>query len=468
MSHFSPLTLFVAALAAAGAAPVRAGSVYDDLTAESLPSTADAPVFAASGAGVGLAVAQALARNPQIALAASDVAAARADRFGAVGGFLPRIEAWATYTDAALRNDSINAFQETDGLSTGVTFSQPVFQGFTAVNRYREAKARLLQSELTEAQTRELVALDAARAHAAVTLARRIALHRTENLRLVARQLEIAAARMKAGAQSRTGVEQARMRKAQAQVLLQQANARRAAEEAAYRRVVGAPPADVLDEDGAEDAFGLRSLNEALAVAAQENPFLVAAEKSLAAAKYAKRAAKGDFSPSVSIDGSYVNRANGSQAALGRQDTEYQLLARMRVPIFDQGRNIAALRRASADSQRQAAQLADARLAVEETVSRTWMEIEAARLRVAAALEAREAAALSVKGLQLEYTAGRRSVIDVLDGQRDLVDAEISLSQAAFDLRAARYEIAATAGRLAGAARATSAAHEASINGEDG
>ena len=86
------------------------------------------------------------------------------------------------------------------------------------------------------------------------------------------------------------------------------------------------------------------------------------------------------------------------------------------------------------------------RLAVDETVMRSWRQLVEAEAKRVAARQGIEAAQESVKGLQLEYEAGQRSVIDVLDGQRDLVQAQINLSQAEFDLRSAQHELAAATG----------------------
>lgn len=398
-----------------------------------------------TGETVIAAIKAALEHNPQIDIAESRRDSSKADQFRALGQFLPEIEATAAYADDSWRSKTLQTLQDRDGTTVGVTAVQPVFQGLATINRFREARARLNEADLSLLSTRQQIALEAARAHAGVVLARAIVEHRVENLMLVNRQFEIADQRQKAGAQSRTGVEQARMRRAQAQVDLGQARAALAEREAAYARITGRQAPAEFARDNSDRTGDLSSLDEAMELAREFNPAISAAEASWKAAKHAKNAAIGDFAPRVTLEGSYFRRF-GEDQMLAADDEEYQLVARMRMPIFRQGRNIAGLKSAGASVSAEQAQMVTTRLAVDETVMRSWRQLVEAEAKRVAARQGIEAAQESVKGLQLEYEAGQRSVIDVLDGQRDLVQAQINLSQSEFDLRSAQYELAAATG----------------------
>lgn len=401
------------------------------------------------GESVDFAVRSAIAHNPNIESAAALVRAASADRLQAVGAFLPSVEATATYTDEAWRNGSQNTLNANDGFTLGISVRQPIFQGLSNINRLREANSLLDQSKYSQDGAIEQIAFTAAQAHAAVIRARQISSHRRKNLALVKKQFEITEARMKAGAQSRTGVEQARMRMAQAEGALEESLAVLAASESAYSRIVGHEPPFTMHSDDDEETLSFDTMDDALSAALANNPQLNAARKSVSAARYAKLAARGAWGPNVSLEGNFFK--NPSTELNTIEEDEFQIIARARVPIFAQGTNHAALRRASSQVMGQHAQLRDTRLFIEETISRSWQQLVTSRARTEAALKSSKAAERSVEGLQIEYEAGRRTVIDVLDGQRDLVDTEISLSQAQFDLRVSRYELAATAGLLSSA-----------------
>ena len=422
----------------------EAASIY---TAFEKKETTDA-ANADDGETVAVAIMAALSHNPRVDIANAQLDAAKAERLRAFGQFLPNIEASASYTNDDLRSSTLQTLQDQDGTTVGVTASQPIFQGLSALNRYRESKARLTQSDFALLAARQDTALEAARSHAGVVLARAIVDHRIENLSLVTRQFQITEKRMKAGAQSRTGVEQARMRQAQAQVDLAQARAVVAGGEAAYERIVGHAPPPALVQNSEEEVVSFSSLEEAQSIALDNNPSLNAAREAVKAVEHAKSAAKGDFAPTLALEGSYFKRFGEDSMLTSQQDEEYQLVARMRMPIFQQGRNIAGLRSAGATVTEQRGQMTNTQLGVTEFVARSWRQLIEVSARRIAANSGIDAAALSVKGLQIEYEAGQRTVIDVLDGQRDLVNAYINLSQAEHDFVIAQYELATATGLI--------------------
>lgn len=441
------IAVLTLALAGFAACEARAQSLYAP------PEDKVSEDAAEAGETVRDAIGAALDFAPQIDVAQSQRRAAGAEQFRALGGFLPNVEASLSYTDDSLRSDTLATLTDRNGTTLGLSVSQPVFQGLAVVNRYRAARARHAQAGHGVLSAREETALDAAQAHAGVVLAREVVAHRLENLSLVGQQFKAAERRMQAGAQSRTGVEQARMRQAQAQVDLGQARAFLAEREAAYERLTGhAPPVELAPDmtpDPAADGYELDDLQTALNAARADNPAINAARAGVKAARLDKNAARGDFAPQLSIEGNYFRRYGEDEIA-AQDDEEYQIIARMRMPIFAQGRNVANLRASAATAAQENARLTGAELAVQETVTRSWRQLGEAEARRLAAEMAIDAAALSVRGLQIEYEAGGRTLIDVLDGQRDLVIAKISLSQAEHDFRAILYELAAATGRLAG------------------
>ncbi|WP_428409304.1 TolC family protein [Hyphococcus sp.] len=420
-----------------------AGSVYD-----AFEGAAPVDLEAQGPETVIGAIRDALRHNPDIRAAAAREDAARAERFRALGGFLPDVEAVASYTDDRWRSDGFELRNESEGATVGVTAVQPLFQGLSAFNRFRAARARVSQSELALLSAMQQTALDAARAHASVILARKIVDHRIENMGLVNQQLTVTGKRAEAGAQSRTGVEQARMRLAQAQVDLGEARANLARVEAAYTRIVGRAPAAELTADDSDLASLFASVEDALAIARDNNPAIAAADAAAEAARHDKSAAVGVLAPQLTLEGSYFKRYGEDPLIAAQEDEEYQLVARMRMPLFRQGNNIANVRSAGASVAQQEAQMTATLLAVEEIVSRAWRQLAQAKARRAAATSGIEAARQSVKGLNMEFNAGQRSVIDVLDGQRDLVIAQINASQADYEVRITQYELAAATGTI--------------------
>ncbi|MAW82419.1 MAG: hypothetical protein CMI63_19450 [Parvularcula sp.] len=441
---------FLSVLCVLALAPVRVsyaddtvGSVYD-----AFEGAAPIDLEAQGPETVIGTVRDALRQDPELRAADARKAAAKADRFRALGGFLPDIEATASYTDDRWRSDGFEFRNESEGATVGVTAVQPLFQGLSAINRFRAARARVSQSELALLSALQQTALEAARAHAGVILAREIVDHRIENMGLVNQQLTVTDKRAQAGAQSRTGVEQARMRLAQAQVNLGEARANLARAEAAYARITGHAPAADLVADDSDLGSLFASIEDALTIARENNPAIAAADAAAKAARHDKSAAAGAIAPQLTLEGSYFKRYGADPLIASQEDEEYQLVARMRMPIFRQGNNIANVRSANASIVQQEAQTTATLLAVEEIVRRAWGQLTQAKARRTAAQSGIEAARQSVRGLDMEYSAGQRSVIDVLDGQRDLVIAQINASQAEYEVRVSQYELAAATGTI--------------------
>lgn len=402
--------------------------------------------------------------DPRAELAQAATKIARSDAISQLSDFLPTIEGTVSYTDDNLRSSSLDTLQERDGTTLGVTVSQPVFQTFSDINRYRAARKGVEQQKYLEVDTRNQIALSAARAHAATIFYRDVVSSRNGNIKLLSRQQDVARRRMEAGAQSKTGVEQALMRRDQAIVDLEQTRATLVSSEAAYQRIIGHRPPEHLAEDDGHLFDDFDVLETAIGAGMQNSPALNAARYGADAAHLGVAAAKGDFGPKMFVEGSYLNRLR-QQTGLTRED-EYQVVARMRVPIFSGGRNIGAHRRASARYAQSKAEYTNASLALRETIERSWRQMQLAKTRGMIASRAVGSAERAVKGLEIEYEAGRRNVIDVLDGQRDLVNAQIGRSQADFDFRMAGYEMLATIGVLADINSAVASAPKSEIESE--
>lgn len=398
------------------------------------------------------AIAAALRHNPQIEIGEADTASAEADRFGAFGRLLPSVSASISASDEDWRSNDLNRLRAEDGITYSLEFSQPVFQGGSAIYSLRDADSSVQAQRLLESESRQLVAQSAATAHAALTLDRAIVRHRTRSLDLLVQQVDFTERRREAGAESLIAVSQARSRMEQERAELVRAEARLAASEAAYARQTGrAAEAQIIpDENRIEDE--INSLAEAISKALESNPRLRASDALVTAAQHGRRSARGELAPKLSLDGQYQVYDLDESAFLSstsREPNEFQLVARLKIPLFQQGQNYSGLKSARVRVEREQAVRREARLGLEEAVTANWTTLVAVAAAINAAQFSVEASEIVVEGQQAEYRSGSANIRDVLDGQRDLVFARISLSQAEFDYRQARYELLATIDRLA-------------------
>ncbi|MEL7041643.1 MAG: TolC family protein [Pseudomonadota bacterium] len=398
------------------------------------------------------AIFAALQHSPQIALGEADTDAARATQFGALGELLPSVSASVTAGHERWRSDELERLRAEDGVTYSLEFSQPVFQGGSAYFGLRDARASTQAQRLLERENRQLVAEAAATAHAALMRDREIVSHRTRSLDLLMQQVTITDQRREAGAESLIAVSQARSRMEQERAELVRAEASLAVSEATYFRQTGDLPGAALVPDTKPIEDDMISAADAIAQAFKSNPGLLARDDLVSAAQHGQRSARGKIAPSLSLDGQYNAYdldASAQTPGIEQEDNEFQLVARLRVPLFQKGQNYSGIKSARARLARENAARRDARLAVEEAVTANWNTLQSAAAAIEAAKAAVMASEIVVEGQQAEYESGRTGIQDVLDGQRDLVLARISLSQAEFDYRRARYGLLALVDRLA-------------------
>lgn len=410
------------------------------------------PILPASAQTVEDAIEAALRHSPQIAIGEADTEAAKADQFGALGELLPSVSATISASEERWRSDELERLRAEDGMTYSLEFSQPVFQGGSAYFGLKDARASTQAQRLLERETRQTVAQAAATAHAALMLDREIVSHRTKSLDLLMQQVTVTDSRREAGAESLIAVSQARSRMEQERAELVRAEASLAVSEANYVRQTGEIPGAVMVPDTQRIDDEMISLADAIAQALQTNPGLLARDDLVSAAQHGRNSARGKLAPTLSLDGQYNAYDLDSSAmtpGVQQEPNEFQLVARLRVPIFQQGQNYSGLKSARARLARENAARRDARLAVEEAVSANWNTLQSAAAAISASQAAVDASEIVVEGQQAEYSAGRTGIQDVLDGQRDLVFARIALSQAEFDYRRARYGLLALVDRLA-------------------
>ena len=393
----------------------------------------------------------ALKHSPQITIGEADTDAAMADRFRAFGQLLPSVSATISASEENWRSDGLNRLRADDGVSYSFEFSQPLFQSGSAFYGLKDADSSVMAQRFLERENRQIVAQAAAVAHASLTLARDTVKHRTRSLSLLEQQVEFTDRRREAGAESLIAVSQARSRMEQEKAELVRAEARLAAAEAVYARQTGQVASGVLIPDNRKIDEELISLADAIHQAMKTNPRLRASDALVNAAKHGRRSARGELGPSLSLDGqynAYELEDSALAAGVSREPNEFQLVARLRIPLFQQGQNYSGVQSARARLTRENAARVEARLALEETVTTAWNALIGAAAAIEAAEAAVAASEIVVEGQQAEYQAGSTSIQDVLDGQRDLVLARISLSQAEFDYRSARYELLALIDKL--------------------
>lgn len=266
-----------------------------------------------------------------------------------------------------------------------------------------------------------------------------------ENLNLLTRELADTRTRFRLRELTSTDLQQVvtRYEFGQAQIL----GARRAAanSEAKFLSMVGSPAGALAQPNPL--AMPVTTLEEAYALAEAQNPIVIAAYARERISRAEHDATRADLMPRVDLRA----RADvGSSALAGNtlRQTSIRTDVVVSGPIFESGLRRARIGEASAandaDWRLIDAALRDSKSEVAEAWNE-WKTQAAAKEHLKASVAAAEAA---YDGAMMQYRAGMRTTLDVLDLARDLLSARTSYNTTAANAYLAQARLLAAMGSL--------------------
>jgi outer membrane protein len=158
--------------------------------------------------------------------------------------------------------------------------------------------------------------------------------------------------------------------------------------------------------------------------------------------------AEGALSPTLSLNGS-VQKSYGSPSSLATLETlSGAIVAQLSVPLYQGGAEYAAIRQAKETLGQRRLDLDTARLTVQQSITQSWGQLEAAKAQTDATTAQVTAAEIALDGVREEARVGQRTTLDVLNAQQALVQARTSLVTAQHDRIVASYALLAAVGSL--------------------
>jgi outer membrane protein len=369
----------------------------------------------------------------------------------AKSGFRPTIGANGSidYTSA---ERTLGSARLTTG-SFGVQIDQMLFDGFQTRNNVRAAEAQVRGSVESLRNDEQNTLFDAASAYMDVIRDRQIAVLTEQNLQFLTEQARAARSRFEVGEGTRTDVAQADASRSAAVAQLAAARAQAQASEAAYRQVIGDEPGRL--QAGQPLAKMLpKSLDQAVAIAAEGHPAIIATEHLVDAAAFAVKSTEGALLPQVSasagVQRSYQNTEGlpGVGTATDGTFNSASVGATLTIPIYTGGRVSAQVRQSKESLGQARIQVDVARDQVRQAIVSAWTQYIAARESVTANREQVAAQQLALNGVIEERNVGQRTTLDVLDSQADVITAQINLASAERDVVVASYAIVQSIGAL--------------------
>ncbi|MBM3559290.1 MAG: TolC family outer membrane protein [Alphaproteobacteria bacterium] len=328
--------------------------------------------------------------------------------------------------------------------SWGLEVEQPLFRGFRTTAETQRAKNRIAAARARLVVKEQKVLLDTVEAYLDVLRTEQTLQLRRENEEGLRRQLEATGDRFRVGELTRTDVSQAESRYAQATAERQAAEGDVRIARANYAKFTGSPPGTLVQPS--VPSLVPPDLPTALREARANNPNVVAIEYDERSARDNIELVFGELLPTLSATAGFDYDRDIIGADTGRR--RRSLLAELTVPLYEAGEVYSRVRQAKQEASQALANLAEAKREVDRIATNAWESYATNRARIVSFEAQVQAQSVALEGVEQEQRVGSRSILDVLDAERELVNARIELVRAQRNSVVAGFTVIQSVGRL--------------------
>jgi TolC family type I secretion outer membrane protein len=390
------------------------------------------------------ALALAYQNNPALAAAQAELRALDSGVTEAQAGYRPRAEIDASAGFSS--NEVRGASSTTRPKSVGASVTQPVLPLGRTAARVEGARANVMGGRANLLATEQDVLLSTATTYLDVLRDEAVLDLNRKNENVLNEQLNAAQRRFDVGTITKTDVSQSESRLARTQADRIQAEGNLSITRATFTRLVGQAPAGLKDP-----AFDIKALpanvDELVSKAESQNPIVAVAINSEKAATANIDATKTNLLPEVTVVADTARSFDQSAFFGGRVD-ESRLMGKVSIPLYNAGIDYAKLKAARETATQRKLQVDDARRIAREQAVSAWEALQAARAAIVARDAQQQAAELALEGVRREAEVGKRTTLDVLDAEQELLDARVSHITAERDVKVASLRVLSAMGEM--------------------
>ncbi len=391
------------------------------------------------------ALAMAYENHPQI-LAERKAYEGQAEEIAkAVGEFLPRFGLGYDKTKNTYGLDSRPDFDANSDTKYAYV-EQPIFEGGGSLARLAAAKHYTKAAAYFLEQREQEILLQAATAYMDLYLAAQMVELNQKNTKVLKEQLRIAKERFDVGELTRTDTSQAEARLATAQASAEQADGQLLRAKASYQRVFN-QPAPAVPQIPDVNVKLPESLDVFLEQSAQSHPIFLRSKALKDAAASDENSELAKLLPTVFFTGQ-ASREKGEGLFASRRFDNDALKLSVRIPLYQGGAEYAAIRQREKNSEQRKYEVMDAEHFARENAIQSWEQWQTAQAMQISAGLASKAAEIALDGVKQEHELGTRTVLDVLDAERESFQSQLLLQQSGRDSIVARFAVLAAAGAL--------------------
>ena len=399
----------------------------------------------ARGESLADALAEAYARNPELAAQRAQVRVIDEQVSAALAGGRPTVGARLNFDQAGLDAFRDNGRTYTAGGS--VTWS--LYQGGRVRTATTAAENRVLAARARLRATENQIVVAVVTAYADVLRFSELVALNENQVKVLERELQANSDRFEVGDLTLTDVAQSRARLANARATLIAAENQLAAARQAYIRAVGRAPDNLEPLPPLPPMPGTQG--QAVDIAEANSPALLAARFEEAAARYDVKTTEKQRLPSVTSEfrASYLKFEGGGGGANFVRQGQFvaqDAILTATIPIWQGGRFGTQIREAQARRSQLMEQISVVARQTQEQVVNSYNQLRAARAVIEASKAAVEANSLAAEGVREENKVGSRTIIEVLNAEQELLNTRVNLATAMRDEQVAAYSLLAAAG----------------------
>ncbi len=392
-------------------------------------------------------VEQALNHHPEVLASLAQQQAAHAAIKEAQSAFLPSVDITYGHGRERTRTPSRSTYETLGRTERRIEIKQPLFDlslPYELDAKERQYKAAyfayLEQKQITTAQSLETY-LNVLRSKKLVKLA-------SENVDLHKNTLRKISRKYQRGAGDKSDVELAESRLSAAESVLLEVNELRANSISAFRRAHGRLPGNLPALHMPSTAHLPASLEQAIQTAMLESPILKKHYFEYLSAKQEKMASQArGFWPTLELDLS--GNRNGNLDGTAGPNIDMQGMLMLRWNVYHGGRDQAVWQTATSVATEQKMRFETVRRETIQKVSNAFHTFVFAKKRFRE-LQKREKTAKEVAvAYRKQFTLGKRSLLNLLDGEREWFQAKNELTNSHFDLILSVYELKIAMGHMA-------------------
>ena len=382
--------------------------------------------------------------NPVINQGRSTVDMAHADIKAANAQWMPYLGLHGNM-DVARTKVSEYTFDYTP-VQYGVEFQQNIFQGGAMFAQTQMAKSMYDAALANMYAIEQDVFLNAINAYVAVLNAGEVLRLNENNLRVLEQYFDFVNDQYDVGRLTKTDVSQATARLEMARYAVVDAQAQYDNAIETFRRIYGGVEPEYM-EISLEPVSGLfpKSIDVAEENALRWHPMLIALDEQEQAAKQNINIAYKSILPSVDIRGA-IQQVDSVPYLDELRDSRIGVY--VKVPIFDKGNAFANADKVRATVANIQDKIIDARRTIIENLRSAWNIYQSQEYAILATLAGVDANKVALDGVRDEEKRGRRTVLDVLNAEQELLNSRVAHARAKHARIAAYFAVLAAVGRL--------------------